>query len=140
VTDYFPVFSDDWARACAVALQQREGYRLAAAGWEGAVLLLMTAIGPGLGERRVYFDLWHGDCRDARAATMEDEAAARYILSGTVVAWQQVLTGGVAPLVAIMTGRLRLTKGSLVELIPYVNAAKELVAAAAMVQSSFPEA
>ena len=135
----FPVFSDDWARACAEVLNQRDGYRTAAATWEGAILLMMTAIGPDRGERRVFLDLWHGDCRLARAAGPEDEAAARYVLSGTVIAWRQVLTGSQAPLVAIMTGKLRLTKGSLVELIPYVNAAKELVAAAALVEASFPE-
>lgn len=135
----FPVFSDDWARACAAVLNQREGYRAAAATWEGAILLSMTAIGPEGSERRVFLDLWHGDCRMARAALVDDEAVARYVLSGTVVVWRQVLAGSLAPLMAIMTGRLRLTKGSLVELIPYVNAAKELVAAAALVQASFPE-
>jgi putative sterol carrier protein len=118
-------------------LNQREGYRAAAATWEGAILLVMLGDGAGQ-ERRVFLDLWHGDCRDARAAGPEDEAAARYVLTGTVAAWQQVLTSAVAPLVAIMTGKLRLSKGSLVELIPYVNAAKELVAAAALVQATFP--
>jgi putative sterol carrier protein len=135
----FPVFSDDWARACAEVLNQRLGYRAAAATWEGAILLMMTAIGPDQVERRVFLDLWHGDCREARAAGPDDEAAARYVLSGTVFAWRQVLTGIQAPLVAIMTGKLRLTKGSLIELIPHVNAAKELVAAAALVQATFPD-
>jgi putative sterol carrier protein len=139
VTEPLPVFSDDWARACADVLNQRLGYRAAAATWEGAILLMMTAIGPDQGERRVFLDLWHGDCRAARAADPADEAAARYVLSGTVIAWRQVLTGTQAPLIAIMTGKLRLTKGSLVELIPYVNAAKELVAAAALVQATFPD-
>jgi putative sterol carrier protein len=40
-------------------------------------------------------------------------------------------------LFAIMTGRLRITKGSLLNLMPYVGAAKELVGAAAAVPSSF---
>jgi putative sterol carrier protein len=133
----YPVFSDDWARACATVLNQREGYRVAAASWEGAILLVMHAPSPAE-ERRVFLDLWHGDCRGARAAAPEDEAAARYVLAGTVTAWKQVLTSAVAPLVAIMTGKLRLTKGSLTELIPYVNAAKELVAAASLVEATFP--
>jgi putative sterol carrier protein len=134
-----PVFSHDWAQACAEVLNQREGYRAAAATWEGAILLTMTGVGPHQDERRVFLDLWHGDCRLARAAGPDDEQVARYVLSGTLVAWQAVLTGSVAPLIAIMTGKLRLTKGSLFELIPYVNAAKELVAAAALVESVFPE-
>ena len=52
---------------------------------------------------------------------------------------RQVLTGQTPPLMAIMTGKLRLTKGSIMELLPYVAAAKELVLAAATVESTFPE-
>ena len=65
------------------------------------------------------------------------EAAARYVLAGTTAAWQQVLTGAVPPLLAIMTGKLKLTKGALAELLPYVNAAKELVLTAASVPGVF---
>ena len=59
-------------------------------------------------------------------------------MAGTTAAWQQVLTGAVPPLLAIMTGKLKLTKGALAELLPYVNAAKELVLTAASVPSLFP--
>jgi len=132
-----PVFSDDWACACAQALNQSSAYRAAAATWEGAIMLNMQAPGPG--ERRVYLDLWHGDCRAARAAGDEEEHLARYILSGTLDAWRAVLEGRTAPLVAVMTGRLRLTKGALAELVPFAGAARELVAAAASVASTWPE-
>jgi putative sterol carrier protein len=89
-------------------------------------------------ERRVFLDLWHGECRLARAAASSDEAEARYILTGSSSSWRLVLTGKLAPLVAIMTGRLRLTKGSLAELIPYVDAAKELVMTAASIEATYP--
>jgi putative sterol carrier protein len=134
------VFSDPWASACAVVINANPAYRAAAHNWEGAVLLFMSS-GNGAGEeRRVFLDLWHGECRGARAAKAEDEATARYVLAGSEDAWREVLTGQVAPFLAIMTGRLRLTKGSLLELLPYVNAAKELVGAAAAVPSTFPGA
>ncbi|MEO8634552.1 MAG: SCP2 sterol-binding domain-containing protein [Gemmatimonadales bacterium] len=133
-----PIFSDAWARACAERLNARDAYRAAAATWEGAILLRMHKAG---GEaRRVFLDLWHGECRAARAGTAEDEEAARYILDGEPAAWEQVLTGRVAPLLAIMTGKLKLAKGSLAELLPYVNAAKELVSAAAEVDAIFADA
>ncbi len=134
------VFSDDWAMACAELLNRNAAYRAAAATWEGAILLLMTPDSAGGEERRVYLDLWHGECRLARAASAADEAEARYILSGTEASWRLVLTGRVGPLVAIMTGRLRLAKGSLVELVPYTAAAKELVTAAAAIEATFPAA
>ncbi len=132
-----PVFSDPWASACADRLNQNAAYRAAAATWEAALLLRMTGDAPA-DERLVFLDLWQGECRLARAAGPEDEAAARYVLTGTAAAWELVLTGRTPPLLAIMTGKLRLTKGALTELLPYVNAAKELVASAAAVPCTFP--
>ncbi len=133
-----PVFSDAWASACAEVINRSSGYRAAAATWEGALILLMTPDKVPGEERRVFLDLWHGDCRSARAATLDDDATARYVLAGTVSSWHLVLTGRTAPLLAIMTGKLRLAKGSLAELVPYTAAAKELVTAASMIEAVFP--
>lgn len=133
------VFSDDWAKACQDLINANAAYRDAAQSWEGAVLLLMSD-GPATArERRVYLDLWHGACRGARAAGPADEAEARYILLGTAEVWRQVLTGRVAPLFAVATGKLRLAKGPLLDLLPYAAAAKELIAAACGVPASFPD-
>ncbi len=133
-----PVFSDAWASACGEVINRSSAYRAAAQSWEGALVLLMTPDRPPGEERRVFLDLWHGDCRSARTATLADEATARYVLAGSESGWRLVLTGKVAPLLAIMTGKLRLAKGSLAELIPYTGAAKELVTAASMIEASFP--
>ncbi len=134
----FPVFSDDWATACADVINKSSAYRAAAATWEGALVLLMTPDTVPGEERRVYLDLWHGDCRAARAAQLEDETSARYVLAGSASAWRLVLTGRTAPLLAIMTGKLKLAKGSLAELLPYTGAAKELVTAASAIEAIFP--
>ena len=40
---------------------------------------------------------------------------------------------------SIMRGRIRLTRGSLATLLPYVLAARELVSAATRVETCFPE-
>lgn len=133
-----PVFSGAWAAACADLLSRSTAYRAAATTWEGAILLLMLPDDGTREERRVFLDLWHGDCRSARAAERSDEAFARYVLAGTESAWRLVLTGRAAPLLAIMTGKLKLTKGSLAELVPFAVAARELVAAAAAIDASFP--
>lgn len=130
------IFSDSWARACAERINARAGYRVAGAAWEVLVVLRME--GPGEEVRRVHFDLGEGRCRSARAGTPDDEAGSRYILSGRAAAWEQVLTGRATPLLAIMTGRLTLTKGNIAELLPYAEAAKELVGAAAEVEADFP--
>lgn len=134
-----PVFSGEWATACGAALNENPAYREAARSWEGAVLLQLASAEGAEGAQMVYFDLWHGECRAARAATPEDEALARYVMSGTAGAWQQVLTGKVAPLMALLTGRIKLTRGALAELLPHVNAAKELVLTFATVPATYPD-
>ena len=132
-------FSEDWAREWAQTLNGRTAYQTAAADWEGAVALVMNREGSQAPESRaVFLDLWHGQCRAARMATPEDLAAARYILSGTAPAWRGVLSGTMAPLTAIMTGKIRLTKGSMASLVPYAAAARELVVAATEMEVSFP--
>jgi putative sterol carrier protein len=133
------VFSDEWAAACARELNGRPAYRNAAATWEGAIVLQMTGDGERLHDRAVFLDLWHGQCRAARAVMAGDLDAATYVLTGTIEAWRSVLEGRLAPLLAIMSGKLRITKGSLAGLAPYIGAAKELVGAATAVQTRFPE-
>jgi putative sterol carrier protein len=132
------VFSEEWARACAVAINANDAYRSAAATWEGAILLQIAGTDPDSG-RHVFLDLWRGECREARAGSEADEAAARYVLSGEWTAWRLVLTGGMAPIMAIMMGKLRITKGSLPELLPHVESAKQLVLSVASVAATFPE-
>jgi len=132
------IFTDDWARACAEAINANDAYRSAAATWEGAVLLQITGTEPDSG-RRVFLDLWRGECREARAGSDADEAAARYVLAGEWTSWRLVLTGGMAPVMAIMMGKLRITKGSLPELLPHVESARQLVLSVASVAAIFPE-
>jgi len=134
------LFGEDWARAWREEIAASAAYRRAAASWEGAMVFAMTsdgASGPG-GERRIYLDLWHGDCRAARPAADEDVAAAPYVVAGAAAVWREVLEGRIEPFVAVMSGKLRLVRGSLARLLPYVAAARELLAAARRVPTELP--
>ncbi len=124
------VFSAPWADAFAAELSRSEAYRQAAATWEGSILLQTAANG-------VFLDLWHGECRSARPATAEDESSADYVLFADEAIWQKVLHGELEPLFGIMSGKLKLQRGSLVRLTPYIQAARELVHAASRVATSF---
>jgi putative sterol carrier protein len=133
-------FTPEWAAAWQDALQASEGYRRAAATWEGAVALVMHA-DPALGvaERRaVWLDLWHGECRAARLATEEDLLTAAYVIEAGAPIWRDLLDGRTSPVMALMTGKLSLTRGNLAALIPYAGAANELVAVASRINTTFP--
>ena len=127
-------FSEAWAAAWGRALNASEGYRRAAARWEGSVVLRQADDGRG-----VFLDLWHGDCRAARLASTADGEAAVYVLEATRADWRELMTGRLAPILALMTGKLRLAKGDLMALVPYAAAAGALIGIAGTIETSFPE-
>ena len=125
------LFSDSWAKACQVELNASAAYREAGATWEGAVAFIRQ---DAAGDRGVYVDLWHGECREARAMMDGDMDRTPYVIRGDEAAWTQVLGGDLDPLLALATGRLKLVKGSLGALAFHIRSARELVAAASRVQ------
>jgi putative sterol carrier protein len=135
--DLTPVFGDEWAKGCADQLRSRPEFAHAAARWEGIVMLVMTETGEPE-PRRVYLDLYRGECREARAGTATDEAGARLVFSATAPGWRQLFSGSLPPLNALLTGKLVLAKGHVMELVPYAGLAKQLVEAAASVPATFP--
>lgn len=136
------VFTPAWGEEVRLKVNESEPYRTAAARWEWPLVLVLLA-DPDLGveeQRSLYLDLYHGDCRDVRAGTEEDLSEVPYVIEGDPHAWRQVLTGRVAPVGALLLGKLRLRRGRVTELMAYVVAADELVKAARLVETSFPEA
>lgn len=133
------MFTQDWAVAWGEQINASDSYKNAAKTWKWPVVLTMQEDpGLGLGERSVYLDLFRGDCREAREAGPEDLENAPYILAADPATWKQVLDGQLEPIPGIMRGRIRLAKGGLATLLPYVVAAKEMVAAATRVDTRFP--
>jgi putative sterol carrier protein len=134
-------FSTEWALAWCGALNASAEYRSAAADWEGSVALVMTAdAAAGVPDSRgVYLDVGRGACNGARTADAADLDAAAYVIEAAPDVWRDLLTGRAAPLMALMTGRLRLTRGSITALLPFAGAARELVASASSIPVRFPD-
>jgi putative sterol carrier protein len=136
------VFTEEWSRRCCERLNQRPAYRQAAAGWTDAVVLSMAADpAHGIpGDRAVYLDLAHGECRGTRLATAQDLATAPIVLRADAAAWRSMLEGGLDPVALVVQGRLKLERGSLFVLARYAAAAREMLAAAADAGGAFPPA
>lgn len=133
------ILTDAWAKAWSEALNGSASYRAVAASWEGAVLVTVRGDpGRGVEERAVFLDLWHGTCREARAARQGDLETARYALTADAGTWAGLLGGTLDPMTAVMGGALDLTKGSVASLFPHLAAAKELVAVARGLETSLP--
>jgi putative sterol carrier protein len=136
------VFTEEWGRACCEEINRRPEYREAAAGWVGAVVLVMER-DPALGveeDRALWLDLHRGECRGTRPATPDDLEQAPYVMRAPPAAWRHILDGELDPIAAVMGGRLRLARGSLFSLARFTGAAREMVAAAAAVPADYPPA
>ncbi|MFV2071983.1 MAG: Fis family transcriptional regulator [Thermoanaerobaculales bacterium] len=135
------IFTEDWAQIWNDKINENENYKKAATKWEGAIGMLMTADADmGIPEERIVIaDLWHGDCRGAKAATAADLEETPYLIKAVPIAWKSVLAGKTDPIVGLMGGKLKLAKGSMFALLPYAKAAKELVQSAINVETTFPE-
>jgi len=135
------VFTDTWVAAWERELNASPAYREAAADWEGAVALRMSADATlGIPEpRTVWLDLYHGLCRSARSATDSDLTGAKYLIEAEPAVWKELLAGRLSPIGALLAGKLRLAQGSLMGLLPYATAAQLLVATATLIQQQFPE-
>lgn len=129
-------FSNEWASAWGEALNGSTAYREAAATWEGAIAVIASAAGERTAA--VYLDVWHGGCRAARVATEQDLADAVFVLEAEPAAWKAVLSGAVSPMMALLSGRVKLARGELARLLPYATAAKELVSLAGSITTEFP--
>ncbi len=135
------IFTSEWAERWCQALNADATYARVARTWEGSLLLVMEA-DPDYGletPRYVLADLWHGRCRQARVAGPEDVEAADYVLQAPATVWYRLLTGDVGPIPALVRGQLRLVKGNLMALLPYVRAAQRLVEVATQIGTTFPK-
>jgi len=103
-------------------------YRKLAQGWEGTVVIHITAE-PAVGlEQDMYLliDLWHGDCRAVRLVPAEVGEAGDYVLTASYERWKQVMTKELDVVKGLMQGKIKL-KGHLPTIVRYNKAAIRLV-------------
>jgi len=113
------VFSNEWAEGLKTQINENEAYKAAAAQWNDTLLLVLSksktvnhADNPA-----IFLDLQHGTCMDARIATAEDFEDATFILGADTENWKRMLDGKIAPMSAVMRGKLKVLKGGMSTLL-----------------------
>jgi putative sterol carrier protein len=131
VRERHKLFSEGWAKAMQDEINHSEAYRSASTRWTAGSLAFVMEAAPDHGfdaPRGVWFDLYRGICRSARAlAGQEAMREAAFVIQGSYPAWMDVLSGSGAPLTMLTSGRLKLKKGALFGLLPHTRSAAELV-------------
>ena len=126
------IFTDEWALAYRDAINASEDYRQAAANWQlGALALVARAESEDQQDSALSLALERGRCLSARLLTPEQAAEeCAIVLEASTANWELLLSGSLSPTMAIMAGKLKVTKGSVSALIPYIKASEYLIQAA----------
>jgi len=98
--------TEDWLRAFEEKLNNDAKYAEIAKDWEGDVVLTVTP-GKKLDQPVVlYFDLWHGKCRQAYFVEDKTDENAAFILRGDYENYARILKGELHPMQAMLTRKL----------------------------------
>jgi putative sterol carrier protein len=125
------LFSEAWAQAYQQAINRSAAYRAASLRWDAGSLAFVIHASPRHGlvtPTAVLLDLYRGDCRAAHSVPVESAMrGAHFVIEGDYDSWLKVLRGEADPLKMLMRGGLRLSKGSMLRLLPFTQSAQELV-------------
>jgi putative sterol carrier protein len=132
--------SEQWLKEYVERINGSQGYKEAAADWEGDVAYVIEAEpDKGVPENVwAWLDLWHGECRDARMVSPEEGEKARFVIKAPYSRWKQVIQKELDPVKGMMQGKLKL-QGDLPTIVRYVKAAQELVNLAQTVPTEFAD-
>ena len=126
----------DWAQVFMEKLNRDEQYAQIAHKWEGDILFVIQPEG-GLNEPvRLYFDLWHGKCRDAFAPGDQEAPTPSFVLQAPYGNFKKILTGELHPMQALMTRKLSL-QGNMATLMRNVPTVLDFVRCAREITDDF---
>ena len=108
-TAVFP--TSEWMQAIKEKLNSDEKYAQVARNWEGDLRIILEPDGTLTEPTWLYWDLWHGKCREACIEDPSTTRKAAFVLNAPYGNVVKVLSGEVGPMQALMT-RMLGVKGS----------------------------
>ena len=98
--------SAEWMQAINQKLNTDEKYAQVAKNWEGDMRVVLEPDGSLKETMWLYFDLWHGKCRDAYIEDLISTKSPAFILNAPYGNFVKVLSGNIGPMQALMTRKL----------------------------------
>lgn len=116
----------EWLNSFKEKLNTDSQYAQIAQNWEGDVNMKIEP-GNTLSEPvTIYFDLWHGKCRDAYFIENGNQKEAAFALNGKFDDYIRILTGDLHPMQAMLTRKLNV-KGNMALLMRNVPTVLDFV-------------
>jgi putative sterol carrier protein len=103
-TATFP--STEWMQAIKEKLNTDEHYAQIAKNWEGDLRIVIEPEGALHETMWLYFDLWHGKCRDAYLEEQSSSINPAFVLNSSYPNIIKILSGQVGVMQALMTRML----------------------------------
>lgn len=129
--------SEDWMKEYMAKLNANANYEDAGKNWEGPITFVVQKDESFDKEAFVYLDLYHGKCREAKFSFVEsDLPKPEYKYIGPYGNWRKLINGEIDPIQGLLTGKFKL-QGSMMKIMRFTKAAKEMVSTASQVQSEF---
>jgi putative sterol carrier protein len=129
--------SQEWVDALKKTLETSQPYKEAAKKWEGDLYIIVDPDASYKHRHILYLDLWHGECREARVITDENEKSPKYRIFGPFTNMKQILDKKVDPVQSMMTGKIKV-KGDMAQIMKMPRAAVELVNGMTAFETVFP--
>lgn len=133
--------SDDWAAAYREALNANPDYATTGKDWTHGAVAMVVRADESIGieeDVAVLLDVHQGVCRAATYTTAgQAREAAAFVIESNYDFWKTLIVQNKDPMMALMQGKLTLTKGKLPTIIRHLEASKQLIASAQAVLTEF---
>lgn len=126
-------FTEKWTLACVDLINSDVRYKEHGKDWNNPIRFVATSTNE---TKAVWLNLVNGVCIEGFSGTKALEAPTSFEIKADERTWAILLDTNADPLVAIMTGKLKLSKGSLFTLSRHTTSAKDLVRIASSIALS----
>lgn len=126
----------EWVEVFMAKLNGDDQYAKIAKNWEGDIKFIIEPSGTLSDEMILYFDLWHGKCRDASLDQDIEARTSTFTFKAPYEDFARILKGELHPMQALMTRKLHV-EGNMGVLMRNVPTVLDFVRCAREVTDSF---
>lgn len=129
--------SEEWAKEYVEKLNSNSAYQAAGKTWDDSITFVVDPDDAYKEFWYIYLDLKAGKCVKYQSGSEEkDMPVSTFKYKGKYSNWVKLIKGEIDPIQGLMTGKFKL-EGSMMKIMRYTNAAKEMVNTAAKVDTQF---